>query len=185
LEEGMRSCLFKGGGSHYCSNEDRLLSSDGRHCGQKVFKPQTTTVCIDLGVTCLKDLDVDKHTNNESWDSLGDFESVIAKVINNRLKSDIQSAAWYSVVMDEATDASNEQSVIVYVKVVVNRELKTHFLELVELKGCKAHDIFTTACKVNAGLTGGGGLWGLQPRGPQFRGARNSGAPLSAMYVQQ
>ena len=62
--------------------------------------------------------------------------------------SDIKSATWYSVVMDEATDVSNEQSVIVYVKIAVNGELKTHFLQLVELKGCKAADIFTAASKV-------------------------------------
>ena len=105
-------------------------------------------LCIDLGVSCLKDLDVDKHTNYESWDSVTDFERVIVSTINNRLKSDILSASWYSVVLDESTNVSNEQSLIVYVKLVVNGELKTHFLELVALNGCKAHDIFTAACDV-------------------------------------
>ncbi len=53
------------------------------------FKP-LKELCIDLGVQDLNSLNVDAHTNYESWDALTDMQQVIAKIIMSDIISDIK-----------------------------------------------------------------------------------------------
>ena len=115
------------------------------------------------GVTHLDALKVDGHTSYEHHSSVHEFQEAIAEVITDELVSNINQSPYFSVTLDESTDITNKQNLIVYVTnkqnlivyvLFLKKEKgemvpKTQFLGLITLKeGANADQIHTVLSAV-------------------------------------
>ena len=105
------------------------------------------------GVTHLDALKVDGHTSYEHHSSVHEFQEAIAEVITDELVSNINQSPYFSVTLDESTDITNKQNLIVYVLFLKKEKgemvPKTQFLGLITLKeGANADQIHTVLSAV-------------------------------------
>ena len=73
-------------------------------------------LCIEQGVTTLNTLEVDKHTNDESWDSVQDFLTAISGVDEEDVITDFKNCLCYSMLIDESTDIHVDQNLLIYIR---------------------------------------------------------------------
>ena len=89
------------------------------------------------GVTHLDAPKVDGHTSYEHHSSVHEFQEAIAEVITDELVSNINQSPYFSVTLDESTDITNKQNLIVYVLFLKKEKgemvPKTQFLGLITL----------------------------------------------------
>lgn len=105
-------------------------------------------LCIDLGVDCLKALQVNRNTTYESYDSIRAIECSISECLKCDILKQLETSPWYSICIDESTDVSVTQSIIVYVKYINAGQLFTKFLKLKELTHATAAGIFEATMSV-------------------------------------
>ena len=77
-------------------------------------------LCANLGAEQLKLLAVDKHTTYTSNKSVQGFQQAIADCINDDLINKATSASCYSVMIDESTDVSVSQNILIYIRFLVS-----------------------------------------------------------------
>lgn len=104
-------------------------------------------LCMELGCSTLAGLNVNSNINYESYDSVRDMEAAMALLIQEEIIERIKSAKWFSLMIDECTDVSIEQSLIIYVKFVHKGKVFTHYLCLVETDGASANDLYSCVIK--------------------------------------
>lgn len=94
-------------------------------------------LCTDLGADQLKLLSVDKHTTYTSNKSVHDFQQALSDCIAEKLLEKAKKASFYSVLIDESTDVSVSQNVLIYIRFLVSvfgiLKPETHFLALRKL----------------------------------------------------
>ena len=71
-------------------------------------------------------------------------QDAVAAVVDHELLQCLETAAYYSLMIDESTDISTSQTLIMYVRFVCKGVVTTKFLQITELPGGKAEDIFST-----------------------------------------
>jgi len=67
------------------------------------------------GANQLKDLKVDQHTTYSNNQSVQEFQQSIAKVLENSLLSKVRESGVYSIMIDESSDISVYQNMVVYI----------------------------------------------------------------------
>ena len=80
-----------------------------------LFLPSLNEFCIKQGATHLNDLTIDKHTTYQHNTSNGDFHQSVADVLRAELLSKIHKSGKFSFMLDESTDISVHQNLIVYI----------------------------------------------------------------------
>ena len=63
-------------------------------------------------------------------------------VIDNNLQRKLKKSKFYGLELDESTDISVSQNLMIYIRGVVDGYVETHFLSVKQLRGCTAEDIF-------------------------------------------
>jgi hypothetical protein len=71
--------------------------------------------CVDQGCADLTGLKVDKHTTYEHSESVHDFQESICEVITDDIRSSVGDKP-YSIMLDESTDISVDQNLLVYIR---------------------------------------------------------------------
>ncbi|KAG1673887.1 Zinc finger protein 862 [Nymphon striatum] len=94
--------------------------------------------CIDQGCSSLKSLKVDKHTSYKHSTSVQEFQQCMVEVINDRFKSDLGDSK-FSIMVDESTDISVDQNMIIYVR-YLEQSLGSYKPTSVLLDVCKLRD---------------------------------------------
>jgi hypothetical protein len=101
---------------------------------------------IFQGATQLKDLQVDKHTNYTHHSSTKEFQQSLAEVVVDELVSEVGESGVFSIMLDESTDVSVSQNVVVYVRYLASVGGKvtpvTRFLGIKQLSVATAESIF-------------------------------------------
>lgn len=104
-------------------------------------------LCLDLGCSSLAGLNITSSCSYKSYDSIRDMEAALASVIQEEIVEKVKKARWFSIMIDECTDVSVEQSIIIYVKFVSKGKVFTHYLCLVETEGSSANELYTSVIK--------------------------------------
>ena len=84
----------------------------------------------------------------EHSESVGSFQESIAAAVDENLDNDLLRVEFYSVLIDESTDIGTDHNLVVYMRYVLDGEVHTRFLCLVELPGGTASEIVDTLLKV-------------------------------------
>ncbi|XP_053382594.1 zinc finger MYM-type protein 6-like [Mercenaria mercenaria] len=98
-------------------------------------------LCIDQGCSSLQSLKVDRHTTYEHSTSVQEMQQSMVDVINDKFKKDL-SDSKFSIMVDESTDISVDQNMLIYVR----------FLE--QSLGCfEPKSVLLDVCKLRDGAT--------------------------------
>ena len=84
----------------------------------------------------------------EHSESVRAFQKAIASVVDQDLDKDLSQSKFYSLTIDESTDIATDHNLIMYMRYVLNGEVCTRFLDLIELPGGTASEIVETVLKV-------------------------------------
>ena len=112
-----------------------------------IIVPSLNELCIKQGATQLNDLTIDKHTTYQHNTSIGDFQQSIADVLRAELLSKINKSGKFSIMLDESTDISVHQNLIVYIRLletdcVGTVEPHTYFLGISDFHRANAECIY-------------------------------------------
>jgi hypothetical protein len=69
-------------------------------------------------------------------------------VVDENLDNDLLRSEFYSVLIDESTDIGTDHNLVVYMRYVLDGEVHTRFLCLVELPGGTSPEIVDTVLKI-------------------------------------
>ncbi|KAJ8314504.1 hypothetical protein KUTeg_006654 [Tegillarca granosa] len=98
-----------------------------------------------IGVSELMQLKVDQHTTYEHHSSIREFQQSLAEVLEDDLVVRIKESGVFSIMIDESTDVSVHQNLVVYVRIlekVLGRvQANTYFLGIRELCSATADSI--------------------------------------------
>ena len=84
----------------------------------------------------------------EHSESVRGFQEAIGAVVEEELKSQLCRTQSYSLLLDESTDIATDHNQIMYVRFVLDGEVRTRFLSLVELPGGTADQIVDAVLEV-------------------------------------
>lgn len=84
----------------------------------------------------------------EHSDSVRGFQEAIATVVNKELDEKLSLTQSYSLLIDESTDIATDHNLVMYMRYVLNGDVYTRFLSLIELPGGTADEILDTVLKV-------------------------------------
>ena len=73
-----------------------------------------------------------RHFTYEHSESVRSFQELIAAVVDEELDKDLLHAEFYSVLIDESTDAGTDHNLVMYMRYVLHGEEHTRFLSLVK-----------------------------------------------------
>lgn len=105
--------------------------------------PVLKQLCIDLGCLSLRNFNIDgREPRYESYESIREMEEAMSCVIEENIKKKLQKCHWFSLMIDECTDVSVEQSMIIYAKILYKGKVCCHYLRLTKLKGCTSADLY-------------------------------------------
>ena len=107
------------------------------------------------GSTAIGNLSFQCHSGGrqityEHSESVRSFQESIAAVVDEDLDKDLLQAGFYSVLIDESTDLATDHNLVMYMRYVLEGEVHSRFLCLVELPGGTASEIVDTVLKVFA-----------------------------------
>lgn len=108
------------------------------------LKTHFLLIFIFQGVDILGLLNVDSHTTYQHSDSIHEMQEAICKVISSDVIKELKEAKFYSVLLDESTDISVQQNLLIFVRHVnALGEPVTKYLQIEKLKGATAEIIYT------------------------------------------
>ena len=81
----------------------------------------------------------------EHSESVRGFQEAI---VDEDLEKDLSSSKFYSLMIDESTDIATDHNLVMYMRYVLDGEVHSRFLGLVELPGGTAPEIVDTVLKV-------------------------------------
>ncbi|XP_077868105.1 uncharacterized protein LOC144357938 [Saccoglossus kowalevskii] len=96
---------------------------------------------IMQGCDTLQGLKVDAHTSYEHSDSIHDFQNSMKLVIDEQIISELDSAGYFAILIDEMSDVSMDKTMIIYLRYVLAGKIVVRFFEVIGLAGCNADDI--------------------------------------------
>ncbi|XP_048763590.2 zinc finger protein 862-like [Ostrea edulis] len=109
--------------------------------------PELHQLCITQGATQLKDLKVDNHTSYSHHSSTKEFQQSMAEVVVDQLLGQVQNSGVFSIMLDESTDVSVHQNLMVYIRYLASVGGRvqpiTRFLGIRQLSTANAESIFT------------------------------------------
>ncbi|KAK6175159.1 hypothetical protein SNE40_013681 [Patella caerulea] len=76
------------------------------------------TLCLQQGAEQFKDLLLDNHTSYTHNKSVQEFQAAIAATVREDLRQRLSQSEYYSILLDESTDVSVDQNLIVYVRYI-------------------------------------------------------------------
>ncbi|KAJ8303661.1 LOW QUALITY PROTEIN: hypothetical protein KUTeg_018771 [Tegillarca granosa] len=107
--------------------------------------PKLHELCIEQGATQLKDLAVDDHTSYAHNQSIQEFQAAISKVLEDKLLDKVEASKEFSIMIDESTDVSVHQNLLVYIRIVeeigARWEPRSYFLGVRQLASATADSI--------------------------------------------
>ena len=86
----------------------------------------------------------------EHSESVRGFQEAIAAVVDKNLDKDLLATDYCALLIDESTNMATDHNLVMYVRYVLNGEIYSRFLCLVELPGGTAPAIVDTVLKVFA-----------------------------------
>ena len=98
-------------------------------------------LCLDLGCEYFSELSVARNVNYTSHRIISEWLEVINDVIERDVLDKVRQCRCIGLMCDESTDISITKELILYCRIVCNREIQTHFLKLVQLPDGKAETI--------------------------------------------
>jgi hypothetical protein len=98
-------------------------------------------LCLDLGCEYFSELSVARNVNYTSHRIISEWLEVINNVIEKDVLDKVHQCHCIGLMCDESTDISITKELILYCRIVCNREIQTHFLKLVQLPDGKAETI--------------------------------------------
>ena len=99
------------------------------------------TFLEEVGVTCVKDLHVAGNATYWSHQSAESMQDAIAAVLKSNVDKLVQASPFFSLLIDESTDVSNHENLVVYVKLLNDCKPELHFLENINVCDGKAETI--------------------------------------------
>ena len=84
----------------------------------------------------------------EHSESVRGFQEAIAAVVDQDLDKDLSCSDFYSLLIDESTDIATDHNLVMYMRYVLNGEVHSHFLSLIELSGGTAPEIVDVILRV-------------------------------------
>ena len=99
------------------------------------------TFLEEVGVTCVKDLYVAGNATYRSHQSAESMQDAIAAVLKSNVDKLVQASPFFSLLIDESTDVSNHENLVVYVKLLNDCKPELHFLENINVRDGKAETI--------------------------------------------
>ena len=124
----------------YCSPTFKLFSNENSHICQFLFKQELVNLCL------LTQLKTDKYT---SHDMQNEMVKVMALRVLRKIAGSLQSASFFTVMVDETTDVSNVEQVVVCLRWVSEKlEVVEEFVGLYEVASTGAETIYATITDV-------------------------------------
>ena len=99
------------------------------------------TFLEEVGVTCVKDLYVAGNATYRSHQSAESMQDAIAAFLESNVDKLVQASPFFSLLIDESTDVSNHENLVVYVKLLNDCKPELHFLENINVRDGKAETI--------------------------------------------
>ena len=93
--------------------------------------PHLLTLAESLGCEYFKALKVGKNAKYTSPQIVAEFLGIMAGIMEENVVENF--LIFYSLMVDESTDVSILKQLVLYGRCVVSGELKTHFLEIIDL----------------------------------------------------
>ena len=84
----------------------------------------------------------------EHSESVRGFQEAIAAVVDEDLDRDLSQSEFYSLLIDESTDIATDHNLVMYLRYVLNGEVQSRFLGLIELPGGTVPQIVDVILKV-------------------------------------
>ncbi|XP_069122279.1 uncharacterized protein [Argopecten irradians] len=112
--------------------------------------PNSTAVklnglCIEQGVEQLRDLHRNNHASYTHNQSVEEFQPSLAKVLEDRLVDRIRKSELFSIMIDESTDISVHQNLLVYIRILEENSgrwiPKSYFLAVRQMSQANADAI--------------------------------------------
>ena len=101
------------------------------------------TFLDEVGINCVKDLQVGGNATYWSHQSAKSMQDAIATVLKSNVDKLVQASPFFSLLSDESTDVSNHENLVVYVKVLNDCKPELHFLEKINVRDGKTETITT------------------------------------------
>ena len=78
-------------------------------------------------------------------------QAAVAAVVEEELLQELNSAPFYSILIDESTDMSTDHTLIMYIRYVHDGVVCTRFFDLTELRRGTAEQVLKTTLEVLEG----------------------------------
>lgn len=75
-----------------------------------------------------------KNADYSSYHIAEEMQDAISSCLKQDLQEEISKASSYGILVDESTDIGTSKNLIVYLRLVNDHKISTHFLTLVELE---------------------------------------------------
>lgn len=89
-----------------------------------------------------------KRFTYEHSESVRGFQEAIAATVDENLDNELSQAQYYSLLLDESTDVSTDHNLVMYVRYILDGEVQSRFLCLVDLPSGTADGIVETVLNV-------------------------------------
>lgn len=103
--------------------------------------PHLLTLAESLGCEYFKALNVGRNAKYTSPQIVAEFLDIISGLVEEDVLENVKASSFYSLMVDESTNISILKQLVLYGRCVVNGELKTRFLKIVDLADGKAPTI--------------------------------------------
>ena len=98
-------------------------------------------LCIDLGCTYLKELNVAGNANYSSHRIISEWLDVMSQQIGDDVLERVRGSPAIGLMVDESTDISTTKELSLYARALFNGEVKVYFLKLVKIPNGTADEI--------------------------------------------
>ena len=97
----------------------------------------------EVGLESVKNLRVGGNATYRSHQSAEGMQDAIATVLKSNIDKLVEASPFFSLLIDESTDVSNHENLVVYVKLLNEFKPELHFLENINVRDGKAETITT------------------------------------------
>ena len=88
----------------------------------------------EVGLESVKNLRVGGNATYRSHQSAEGMQDAIATVLKSKIDKLVEASPFFSLLIDESTDVSNHENLVVYVKLLNEFKPKLHFLENINVR---------------------------------------------------
>ena len=97
------------------------------------LNPCSKQLCIDLGCTHLKELNVSRNANYSSHRIISECLDIMSQILGEKVITNVQASPAIGFMADECTHISIMKDLIVYARILCGSEVDICFLKIINI----------------------------------------------------